>query len=215
MEWDKTPRGRSFHSKPFVSILVFKLPSNRPEQKITQLTDRAARPKTGVPSRRQRVPLTQKTTLQMPEWSRTPMDSPKSLGGSPERKTGRVMIGSTARLWKGCRNDSVNVLVDSGASGHYFDDAIIPGFRDRLEEYKVLDVPRKISTAGGGGLNGTAHGVLRGHVINDKGVRRSVQLSCLIVPGLGRNLFSVKQAAANANLWHGRLGHLNRKSLSF
>ena len=42
------------------------------------------------------------------------------------------------------------MLVDSGASGHYFDVAIIPGFQDRLEEYKVLDVPRKISTTGGG-----------------------------------------------------------------
>ena len=59
----------------------------------------------------------------------------------------------------------------------------------------MLDVPRKISTAGGGGLNGTAQGVLRGHVIDDKGVRRLFRLSCLIVPGLGRNLFSVKQAA--------------------
>ena len=60
----------------------------------------------------------------------------------------------------------------------------------------VLDVPRKLSTTGvGGGLNGTAQGVLRGHVIDDKGVRRLFRLSCLIVPGLGRNLFSVKQAA--------------------
>ena len=128
-------------------------------------------------------------------------------------------------------------------------------------------MPRKHSTAVGGGLNSTAQGVLRGHVIDDKGVRRLIQLSCLIVPGLGRNLFSVKQAArngvvsifdmtnprlgthnhtfplqelghdlysfsldftgggngpelamqaaANANLWHRRLGHLNRKSLTF
>ena len=87
--------------------------------------------------------------------------------------------------------------MDSGASGHYFDDATIPGFRDRLEEYKVLDVPRKIATDGRGELNGIAQGELRGHVVDDKGVRRLIQLSCLIVPGLGRNLFSVKQAARN------------------
>ena len=85
--------------------------------------------------------------------------------------------------------------MDSGASGHYFDDATIPGFRDRLEEYKVLDVPRKIATDGRGELNGIARGVLQGHVIDGKGVGRFIQLSCLIVPGLGRNLFSVKQAA--------------------
>ena len=46
-------------------------------------------------------------------------------------------------------------------------------------------------------MNGTAQGVLRGHVIDDKRVRRLIQLSSLIVPGLGRNLFSVKQAARN------------------
>ena len=108
-----------------------------------------------------------------------------------------LTIGPTARPRTGRSNDSVYMLVDSGASGHYFDDAIIPAIRDRLEEYKVLDVPRKIATAGGGESNGTAQGALRGHVIGDKGVRRLIQLSCLIVPGLGRNLFSVKQAARN------------------
>ena len=46
-------------------------------------------------------------------------------------------------------------------------------------------------------MNVTAQGVLRGHVIDDKGVRQLFKLSCLIVPGLGRNLFSVKQAARN------------------
>ena len=39
LEWNETARGRSFHSKLFVSILNFsRQPSNRPEQKITQLT---------------------------------------------------------------------------------------------------------------------------------------------------------------------------------
>ena len=42
--------------------------------------------------------------------------------------------------------------------------------------------------------------MLRGHVIDDKGVRRLIQLSCPIVPGLGRNLLSVKQAARNGVL---------------
>ena len=70
-------------------------------------------------------------------------------------------------------------------------------FRDRLEEYTVLDVPRNISTVRGGKLNGTAQGVLRVHVIDHKGVRRLIQFSCLIAPGLGRSLFSVRKAARN------------------
>ena len=85
---------------------------------------------------------------------------PELFAGITSTEDGSALtIGPTASPRTGCSNDSVNVLVDSGASGHYFDDAIIPGFRDRLEEYKVLDVPRKISTTGRGQLNGTAEGV--------------------------------------------------------
>ena len=68
------------------------------------------------------------------------------------------------------------------STGHYFDDDIIPGLRDRQEDYKVFDVPRKISTAGGLELNGIAQGVLQGHAIDDKGVRRLIQLSCQVSP---------------------------------
>ena len=39
--------------------------------------------------------------------------------------------------------------------------------------------------------------MLQGHVVDNKGVQRSIQFPCLTVPGLGRNLFSVKQAARN------------------
>ena len=49
-------------------------------------------------------------------------------------------------------------------------------------------------------MNSTSQGALRGHVVDDKEVRRLNQLSCLIAPGLGRNLFSVKQAARNGAL---------------
>ena len=62
----------------------------------------------------------------------------------------------------------------------------------------------KSQPPGGWELNGTAQGVLRGHVIDGKGVRRIIQLSCLIVPGLGRSLFSVKQAASASGARHRR-----------
>ena len=52
------------------------------------------------------------------------------------------------------------LMVDSGASGHYFDDAIIRDLKHRLQDYVHLTTPRKILTAGGAMLNGTAEGVL-------------------------------------------------------
>ena len=42
----------------------------------------------------------------------------------------------------------MNALVDNGACGHSFDDAIIPRLCSRLDGNKVL--PNKMSTAGGG-----------------------------------------------------------------
>ena len=82
---------------------------------------------------------------------------PEILGGIISTDDGSALtVGPTAMSRTGCSNDSVNVLVDSGSSGHFFDDAIMPGLRDRLKEYKVLDVPRKIPTAGGGELMSTA-----------------------------------------------------------
>ena len=46
-------------------------------------------------------------------------------------------------------------------------------------------------------LEAAGQGLLRGHIIDAQGVQRLIQISMLIVPGLGRNLFSVKQASRN------------------
>ncbi|CAN0107461.1 unnamed protein product, partial [Sphacelaria rigidula] len=54
-----------------------------------------------------------------------------------------------------------------------------------------------INTAGGHQLAGVGKGLLREHIKDDEAVERLVQISCLFVPGLGRNLFSVKQATRN------------------
>ncbi|CAN0098703.1 unnamed protein product [Sphacelaria rigidula] len=88
-------------------------------------------------------------------------------------------------------------MVDSGTSGHYFDDTLIPGLRYKLHNYQELAAPRTITTAGGHHLAGVGKGLLRGHIQDGEGVKRLVQISCLVVPGLGRNLFSVKQATRN------------------
>ena len=83
----------------------------------------------------------------MPEWNT--YGQPEVFGGITSTEDGSALkIGPTTRPQTGYSDDPVNLLVDSGASGQYFDDAIISRFRDRLEEYKVLNVPRKMSTAG-------------------------------------------------------------------
>ncbi|CAM9166972.1 unnamed protein product, partial [Sphacelaria rigidula] len=84
-------------------------------------------------------------------------------------------------------------MVDSGASEHYCDDTFILGLRHKFYNDQELAISRKI-TAGGHQLAGVGKGLLRGHIKDDGRIKRLVQISCLVVPGLGRNLFSVKQA---------------------
>ena len=74
----------------------------------------------------------------MPEWSGRP---PRHFGGITGAEDGLALTTSpVAGPCNGKSNGSVNVLVDSGASGHYFDDVITPGLRDNLDSYQVLDV---------------------------------------------------------------------------
>ena len=92
--------------------------------------------------------------------------------------------------------DSVNsnliaLMVDSGALGPHFDDAIIRDLIDRLQDYVHLSTPRKTLTAGGAMLKGTAEGVLQGLVTDDNGNQILVRVDIVVVPGIGCNLFSV------------------------
>ena len=123
---------------------------------------------------------------------------PEILGGinSGTEDRSALTVGPTARSRTGCSNDFVNVLVDSGTSGHYFDDAIIAGLRNRLEEYKVLDAPRKSQPPGGEDWRHYAGSAPGPHHRRQSSAAFTPTL-CLIVPGIGRNLFSVKQAAPN------------------
>lgn len=84
------------------------------------------------------------------------------------------------------------MLVDSGSSGHYFDDNNIPELRYKLANNQVLDEPCKTVTAGGYQLYGVERGLLRGSIVNVDGAQRLVQLSCLFVPSLGHNLLLLK-----------------------
>ena len=87
------------------------------------------------------------------------------------------------------------LMVDSGASGHYFDDVIIHDLKHRLQDYVHLATPRKILTAGGAMLDGAAEGVLQDLVTDDYGNQILVQIDIVVVSGIGRNLFLVMTAA--------------------
>ena len=87
-------------------------------------------------------------------------------------------------------------MVDSGVSGHYFDDALIPELRYRLGDYQALAIRRWITTAGGHQLKEAGQGLPRGHSIGAQGLKRLAQLSVLAGPYAGWDLFSVKQDGA-------------------
>ena len=53
-----------------------------------------------------------------------------------------------------------HVLVDSGASDHYFDDFLFPGLNRRFLDYACLTAHCKILTSGGALLDGTGEGIL-------------------------------------------------------
>ena len=87
-------------------------------------------------------------------------------------------------------------MVDSGASGHYFDDALIPGLRYRLDNYQALAIRWWITTAGGHQLKEAGLGLLRGHCIGAQGLKHLTRLSVLAGPDVWRGLFSVKKDGA-------------------
>ena len=91
-------------------------------------------------------------------------------------------------------DNSVTVLVDSGASGYYFNDLITPSLKHRLLNYVLLTTTRKIITAGEALLDGTAEGILQGFVTDNHGEQDLARIAILIVPSIGHNLFSVKSA---------------------
>ena len=55
--------------------------------------------------------------------------------------------------------------------------------------------PRRLSQSGGATLNGTGEGVLQDLITDDYGNQILVRVDIVVVPGIGRNLFSVMTAA--------------------
>ncbi|CAM9605138.1 unnamed protein product [Ascophyllum nodosum] len=100
--------------------------------------------------------------------------------------------------------DSINsnlatLMMDNGASGYYFDDAIIRDLKHRLQDYVHLTTPRTILTAGEDLLKRTAEGVLQGLAADNNGNQILVWVDVVMVPEIGRNLFSTMTAAKKGN----------------
>ena len=89
------------------------------------------------------------------------------------------------------------MMVDSGASGHFLDPFLIPGLRGLMRDYCSLAVSHKIVTAGQYVRECIPTGTVCGHVTDVSGVKRLVAFPAVVVPGLGRNLFSVAMSSAS------------------
>ena len=86
-------------------------------------------------------------------------------------------------------------MLDSGASDHFFDDAMIRDLKHCLQGYAHFATPCRILTARGALLDVPAEGVLQGLIANNYGKQILVRVDIVPVPGMGHNLFSVITAA--------------------
>ena len=93
-------------------------------------------------------------------------------------------------------NSLVSVVADCGASGHYFDNALIPGLRYRLDNYQEVAIQRWITPAEGHQRKEAGQGLLRDHSIGVRGLKRLTKLSVLAGLDVGRDLFLVEQDGA-------------------
>ena len=89
---------------------------------------------------------------------------------------------------------SIAVMMDSGSSEHFLGPFLIPGLQNRMMDYKALDEPHKIFTAGDYVLEGIGTGTVHGTVNDGHGRKTTINFSAFVVPSLGRNLFSVHTA---------------------
>ena len=122
---------------------------------------------------------------------------PETFGGSTDAEDGLALAAvPAAEKWNRGSNSLVSVIMDSGVSSHYLDDALIPGLMYRLDKYQALAIRRWITTAEGPQLKEAGQGLPRGHSIGAQGLKRLTQLSVLAGPDAGWDLFSVKQDGA-------------------
>ena len=83
-------------------------------------------------------------------------------------------------------------MIVSGASDHMIYAELIPRLRNRVKDYKTLKKSKTIGTAGNEKAFATATGIIWVYIVDQAGQRFPGRISAMFVPGLGRNLFSVK-----------------------
>ena len=121
----------------------------------------------------------------------------ETFGGSTDAEDGLALAAvPAAETWNRGSNSLVSVMMDSGMTGHYCDDVLIPGFRYRLDNYQALAIRQWIITAEGHQLKEAGQGLPRGHSVGAKELKRLTQLSVLAGPDAGWDLFTVKQDGA-------------------
>ena len=91
--------------------------------------------------------------------------------------------------------DGFQMLVDSGSSKHVVDPKLVHRVESRMQNYTEIYTPMEIKAAGHNTLFRTAQGILLVVVRDTQYVCRTVKLPIVLVPGLGRNLFSTALAA--------------------
>lgn len=86
--------------------------------------------------------------------------------------------------------DRATLFIDSGASNTFLDPEIIPGLQDKMMEYRDFEKPMPIETAGDNTIFGTATGIVHCTVQDSNRDHLPVHLRAMVVPGIGRSVFS-------------------------
>lgn len=82
--------------------------------------------------------------------------------GSNDEFDGGFMFATTCKAGREFTPDPdhATLLIDSGASNTFLDPRIVPGLKDKMREYKDLETPKPIETAGDHTLHGIGTGIV-------------------------------------------------------
>ena len=93
------------------------------------------------------------------------------------------------------QTDGFHMLVDSGSSEHFADSKLVHRVESKMQNYTQIDPSMEIKAACHNTLYGIAQGILLVVVRDTQDICRTPKLPIVLVPGLGRNLFSTAMAA--------------------